>query len=237
MTLPRPLIAFLVPLALGCLIAAEKPTSRPALTDAEKQAGWILLFDGVSTDGWRGLGAESFPTSRWRVDDSCLHCLGGPGRTNDIITTRKYENFELSFEWRIPNAPGNTGVKYRIQEKAGDGFAFGPEYQIMYDPGVNDKHATASLYDVIAPQNKNLRPIDQFNQSRIKVQGNHVEHWLNGVKTVEFDFDSDEVKAAVAQSKFKNTDWARKPSGYIALQDHHEEAFFRNIKLRELPGK
>ena len=237
MAAPRLLIAFLVFLALGRLVAADSPTSRPTLTAGEKQEGWILLFDGVSTEGWRGLGAESFPKDHWRVDEGCLHCLGGPGRTNHIITTRKYENFELSFEWRVPKAPGNTGVKYRVQETKGDGFAFGPEYQIMWDPGVDDKHATASLYDVIAPQNKRLRPIDQFNQSRIKVQGNHVEHWLNDVKTVEFDFDSPEVKAAVAQSKFKDTAWAKKPSGYIALQDHHDEAFFRNIKIRELPVK
>jgi hypothetical protein len=236
MTPPRPLVTFLLCLAL-LSVAADSPADRPTLTAAEKAEGWVLLFDGSTTAGWRGLGTDSFPESRWRVEDGCLHCLGGAGRTNDIITTRKYENFELTFEWRVPKAPGNTGVKYRVVEKKGDGFAFGPEYQIMYDPGVNDKHATASLYDVLPPENKQLRPIDQFNQSRIKVQGDHVEHDLNGVKTVEFNFDSDAVKAALTRSKFKNTDWAKTPLGYIALQDHHDEAFFRNIKLRELPAK
>lgn len=235
MLLPRPLITFLLPVLLVFLIAADSPPNT--LTDAEKSQGWVLLFDGSTTTGWRGLGTDFFPKDRWRVEDGCLHCLGGPGRTNDIITTRKYENFELSFEWRVPKAPGNTGVKYRVQEKKGDGFAFGPEYQIMYDPGVNDKHATASLYDVLPPHDKHLRPIDQFNESRIKVQGDHVQHFLNGKLTVEFDFNSPEVKVGIAQSKFKNTDWAKIPLGYIALQDHHDEAFFRNIRIRELPGK
>jgi hypothetical protein len=235
MLLPRPLITFLLPVLLAFLIAADSPPNT--LIDAEKAQGWVLLFDGSTTTGWRGLGTDSFPKDRWRVEDGCLHCLGGPGRTNDIITTRKYDDFELSFEWRVPKAPGNTGVKYRVQEKKGDGFAFGPEYQIMYDPGVNDKHATASLYDVLPPHDKHVRPIDQFNESRIIVKGDHVQHYLNDKLTVEFEFNSREVKAAVAQSKFKNTDWAKKPLGYIALQDHHDEAFFRNIKIRELPAK
>jgi hypothetical protein len=138
---------------------------------------------------------------------------------------------------RVAPTTSSRHANTRTSSSPLNGVSFGPEYQIMWDPGVDDKHATASLYDVIAPQNKRLRPIDQFNQSRIKVQGNHVEHWLNAVKTVEFDFDSPEVKAALAQSKFKDTDWAKKPSGYIALQDHHDEAFFRNIKIRELPVK
>jgi len=227
----------MLPVMLIWPLASAAPAERPSLSDAEKAQGWVLLFDGVTTKGWRGLGADSFPSNRWRVEDGCLHCLGGEGRTNDIITERKYENFELSFEWRVPKAPGNTGVKYRVEEKKGDGFAFGPEYQIMYDPGVNDKHATASLYDVLSPHDKRLRPIEQFNESRIVVRGEHVEHYLNGAKTVEFDFSSDEVKAEIAKSKFKNTDWAKNPVGYIALQDHHDEAFFRNIKIRELLAK
>jgi hypothetical protein len=107
----------------------------------------------------------------------------------------------------------------------------------MYDPGVNDKHATGSLYEIIPPQGKILRPLNEFNDSRIVVAGNHVEHWLNGVKVVEFEFNTDAIKAGIAQSKFKNTNWAKEPLGYIALQDHHDEAFFRNIKLHELPAK
>ena len=211
-------------------------SASASLTDAEKQGGWKLLFDGATTAGWRGLGMDGFPHDQWTIENGCFHCLGKPGKTNDLITDRKYENFELSFEWMVPKAMGNSGVKYRVQEQKGEGFAFGPEYQLMYDPGVNDKHATGSLYDVLPPKGKKLQPEGRFNESRIIVKGNHGEHWLNGVKVVEFDFASPELRDAVSRSKFKNTDWAKNPLGYIALQNHHDEVFFRNIKLRELPA-
>jgi len=98
------------------------PAARPALSEAERQAGWKLLFDGSTAAGWRGLGMEGFPHSRWEVRDGCLHCFGGPGRTNDLITERKYEDFELTFEWMIRKDLGNSGVKYRVEEKKGDGY-------------------------------------------------------------------------------------------------------------------
>ena len=214
--------------------ATPSPATRPVLSEAERQAGWKLLFDGSTATGWRGLGMEGFPHNRWEVRDGCLHGLGGPGRTNDLITERKYEDFELTFEWMIPKDLGNSGVKYRVLEQKGDGFAFGPEYQLMYDPGVNNKEATGSLYDVLPPRGKKLQAGGQFNQSRLVVRGNHVEHWLNGVKVVEYDFGSERLKHAVAHSKFKSRpDWGRDPRGYIALQDHHDEVYFRNLKLRE----
>lgn len=215
---------------LRCVTAAQ------AAGESEQQPGWTSLFDGTTAAGWRGLGMDGFPKSRWEIRDGCLHCLGGAGRTNDLITDRKYENFELAFEWRIPKDQGNSGVKYRIQEKKGDGFAFGPEYQCMNDPDATDKHATGSLYDVLPPQGKKLVPDGQFNQSRIVVRGNHVQHWLNGVKVLEFEFGSPQVQRAVAQSKFKNTNWAKIPLGHIALQDHHDEVWFRNIRIRESGG-
>ncbi|MDB5355537.1 MAG: hypothetical protein JWN24_1990 [Phycisphaerales bacterium] len=215
---------------------AQAPSSSklPTLTDAQKQAGWKLLFDGVSTAGWRGLGMESFPKDLWLIEDGCLHCLGGK-MINDLVTVDTYENFELTFEWMIPKDQGNSGLKYRVQEKKGEGFAFGPEYQCMYDPGVEDKNATGSLYDVLPPKGKKLAPKGEFNESRLLVKGNHVEHWLNGVKVVEYEFGSGALKEAVAKSKFKNhPEWARDPKGHIALQDHHDEVFFRNLKIREI---
>ena len=215
---------------LTCVAAnARRKANKPSLTDAEKSVGWTLLFDGESTAGWRGLGMDGFPAEDWEVRDGCLHCLGGK-KTNDLITVDKHENFDLTFEWMIPKLKGNSGVKYRVQEKKGDGNAFGCEYQTMYDPGTEGKDATGSLYDVLPPTGKKLQPAGEFNQSRILVQGNHVEHWLNGVKVVEYEFWSEDFKAAVAKSKFKNSAvWAKDPKGFIALQDHHDEVFFETL--------
>ena len=232
------LAAFALVLAAYAFGAADQKadsTHRPSLTDAEKQAGWRLLFDGTSPTGWRGLGMDGFPADLWKIQDGSLHCLGG-SKSNDLVTVDEYQNFELSFEWMIPKLKGNSGVKYRVQEQKGHGFAFGPEYQCMYDPGVVDKHATGSLYELVAPTGKKLEPQGQFNTSRILIRGNHGEHWLNGVKVAEFEFGSDALNAAIARSKFKNTDWGKNPKGHIALQDHHDEVFFRNIKIRELPA-
>lgn len=219
----------------GSVGGRVEPAAAPVLTDAEKQGGWKLLFDGVSTDGWRGLGMDGFPKDLWVIENHCLHCLGGK-KINDLVTIQTHENFELSFEWMIPKKDGNSGVKYRVQEKKGEGFAFGPEYQCMNDPGVNDKHATGSLYDVLPPQGKRLAPGSEFNHSSIVVRGDHVEQWLNGAKVVEFEFGSDALEA-LAGSKFKDRpEWGRDPRGHIALQDHHDEVWFRNLKVRELPA-
>ena len=221
-------------LTLGlCSLAAAGPATQPTLTDAEKQAGWTLLFDGVTTDGWKGLGMDGFPHDIWVIENGCFHCLGG-AKANDLVTLKKYENFELTFEWMVPKLEGNSGLKYRVQEQKGKGFAFGCEYQCMYDPGKTDKHATGSLYDVLPPVGNKLEPAGEFNSSRILINGNHGEHWLNGVKVVEFG--SDALNAAIAKSKFKNTDWGKNPLGHIILQDHHDEVWFRNLKIRELPS-
>ncbi|HET6246464.1 MAG TPA: DUF1080 domain-containing protein [Tepidisphaeraceae bacterium] len=211
------------------------PTT-PSLTAAEKQAGWKLLFDGVSTDGWHGLGVDAFPKDEWEVTNGCLHCLGGK-KSDDLRTNDKHENFELYFEWMVPKLNGNSGLKYRVQETRGGTFAFGCEYQCMYDPDATGKDASGSLYDVLPPVGKKLQPLGEFNQSRIIIQGNHVEHWLNGVKVVEYEFGSDSFKEAVAKSKFKSSKtWAKDPNGYITLQDHHDEVWFRNLKIRDLPA-
>src|SRR6202453_2091270 len=227
--------AFIVLLLAAGAWGSDAPTP-PARSDAEKEAGWKLLFDGISTTGWRGLGMDGFP-SVWVVQNGCLRCLGGGKDTaNDLVTLDEYENFEMSFEWMIPKLHGNSGVKYRVQEEKGKGYAFGCEYQCMNDPEAFDKHASGALYDVFAPEGKKLMPQGEFNQSRIVVQGNHVEHWLNGVKVVDAEFGSDAMNAALAISHFRNSDWGKKPLGHIILQDHHSEVFFRNLKIRVLPA-
>lgn len=215
----------------------DLPQTQPSLTDAEKAAGWKLIFDGKTTTGLRGLGMDHFPSEAWEIKDGYLHCLGG-AKVVDLITTDKHESFEMTWEWLIPKLKGNSGVKYRVQETEGQHSAFGCEYQLMLDPGVENKDATGSLYDVLPPTGKKLVPEGQFNQSRILVQGNHVEHWLNGVKVVEYEFWNDAFKEAVAKSKFaKSKVWAREPKAYIALQDHHDEIYFKNMKIRDISAK
>jgi 3-keto-disaccharide hydrolase len=225
--------------ALTLLGAASPPKPSappPSLTDAEKQAGWKLLFDGKTTTGWRLLGGDAFPKEAWGVENGCLRKL--PGKGGDLVYEKQFENFELSFEWIVPKPNGNSGVKYRVQEKQGNSFAYGPEYQLMADGDVSDKNATGSLYDVLPPKGKKLKGPGEFNESRIVVNGDHVEHWLNGVKVVEYDVGSAAFNAGIARSKFKNDPkFARDARGYVDLQDHGDEIWFRNIKIRELSAK
>lgn len=225
-------ILFLLPVPF---LAADTALNQVQLSEEEKAAGWKLLFDGVSTTGWRGLGMEEFP-STWKIEDGCLRCLGGYKGAVDLVYDEKFENFEFAFEWRFPKKKGNSGVKYRVQEQPGKGYAFGCEYQLMNDADISDRHSSGSLYDLLAPQGKKLVPPGDFNQSRILVQGNHLEHWLNGVKVLEAQFGSEELTAALAKSYFKKSDWGKNPLGYIALQNHHSEVLFRNLKIRVLSG-
>lgn len=225
--------------------ATKKMTRQPVntLTPAEKKAGWVLLFDGKTTTGWRRFKKQDFPKEIWVVEDGCLKHLpkdhGGGG--GDIITTAQFNDFDFQFEWRISEA-GNSGVKYFVTEERDGPVAH--EYQVLDD----DKHPdgrigphrqTAAFYDVLPPDSKKvLRPVGEFNLSRILVKGNHVEHWLNGTKVLEYELDSDALKAAIAKSKFKNVaGFGTKIKGHILLQDHGDEVYFRNLKIRELPAR
>lgn len=218
---------------------AVKTEAAPnTLSEQEKKDGWVLLFDGKTTAGWRRLGFDTVPEGPWIVKDGALIHQTGKGGGNDIVYDKQVENFELSWEWIVPKPKGNSGIKYRVQETKGKNGAYGPEYQMMNDPGVVNKHSTASLYDVLPPTDVKLAPEGQWNHSRIVVRGNKSEHWLNGKKTVEFEFGSEALNEAVAKSKFKTSKvWAKEPKGYIALTDHGDEARFRNIKLRELKAE
>jgi hypothetical protein len=217
-------------------IAAAAESAAPnELSREERAAGWTLLFDGVSFRGWHGLGMEhDEPPTTWTIEDGCLKCLGGYKGAVDLATNEQYENFEFAFEWRFPKTKGNSGVKYRVQEQKGKGYAFGCEYQIMNDPDGSDRHASGSLYDLFAPEGKKLVPQGEFNQSRIVVRSDQLEHWLNGVRVVTAEFGSDAMQAALAKSYFKKSDWGKKPRGHLALQNHHSQVLFRNLKIRVL---
>jgi len=223
------------------LLALTARASEPnQLTDAEKQAGWKLLFDGQTTNGWRGYKQTAMPAKGWRVEDGVLKKIGGE-RGGDIITDEKFNDFDLTWEWRISPA-GNNGIKYLVTEDRPS--APGQEYQMIDDSKnpdakVGPQRATGSFYDVLPPSDdKALKAVGEWNQSRVLIQGNHVEHWLNGKKVLEYELGSDALKTAVAKSKFKNAPgFGEKITVHILLTDHGDECWFRNIKIRVLSAR
>lgn len=234
-----------VPATLAVLVACglmlpawAKAESPNQLTPEEKKEGWKLLFDGKSLNGWRSYGKPDGPKQGWQVADGVLKCVAN-GHGGDIITVDQFTDYDLQWDWMIP-PKANNGVKYNVTESRPT--APGIEYQMVDDEteaAKPAKRSTASFYEVLPPDpNKPLKPVGEWNHSRVLVQGNHVEHWLNGKKVLEYELGSPEVKAAVAKSKFKNSaGFGEKIKGPILLTEHHDEASFKNIKLRELSSK
>lgn len=221
-----------VVLGLAALISlSSRAEEANQLTPSEKAAGWKLLFDGRSTAQWRSFHKETFPTNGWVVQDGWLKCVAG-GRGGDIITREEFDDFELEWDWRLP-AKANNGVKYFITEARQQ--ALGHEYQ-MVDDSIerNAKEKTAGFYQVLPPQeHRPMHLAPETNHSRILVHQNHVEHWLNGEKVLEYECGSNPVKEGVAKSKFRNVQgFGEKIKGHILLTEHHDEAWFRNIKIR-----
>ena len=221
----------------GCCVRMKHEPNK--LSAWESQAGYELLFDGQSTRGWRAFGKPGFPEQGWVVEDGWLHHRAGAGG-GDIITGEKFEDFVLEFEWRIEKA-GNSGVKYCISEQRG--APIGHEYQVIDDAAHPDashgpKRQTAALYDALPPVNPAVRPAGSINHSRIVVNGDDVEHWLNGRLALRYRMGSPEMVAAKAASKFKNEAlWGTRFPTSILIQDHHDEVWFRDIRIRRLPRK
>lgn len=223
-------------IALSTFIASRAAESaHNTLTPDEQKAGWKLLFDGKTTKGWRSFGKQTFPEKGWEVKDGELQ-LEAKSKAGDIITEEKFSDFDLTWEWKVPKG-ANNGVKYFILEERRE--AIGHEYQMMDDKDrpIN-KGSTASFYEVVPPTpDSPLKPFGEWNQSRVLVQGNHVEHWLNGKKVVEYELGSEEVLAAVQKSKFKSVEgFGKKQNGHILLTYHNDAVSYRNIKIRRLSG-
>jgi hypothetical protein len=233
----------------------QKDSRINTLTDAEKKAGWKLLFDGRTLNGWRGIGRQNVPVGLWVVENGLIKKVnlgnvaklpdGRPVEGGDLMTLEAFNNFELYFEWKI-NKGGNSGLKYNVSEEMSEKYgtkysALGFEYQLLDDKDALSKgkmkpsQLSGSLYDLLPSKNVVLKPIGEFNNSRILVNGNHVEHWLNGVKVLEYEFGSKELNEAYKVSKFNQVPgFQEKRKGNLILQNHNDESWFRNIKIREL---
>ena len=217
------------------------------ISPEEAKEGWTLLWDGKTTEGWRGAKLSTFPEKGWKIENGILKVLksGGAESANggDIVTTKQYKNFILKVDFKITEG-ANSGVKYFVNPgmNKGAGSAIGCEFQVLDDDkhpdaklGVKGNRKLGSLYDLIpAPANKPFNK-GTFNTAMIVVKGNHVEHWLNGVKLIEYTRQNEMWNALVAYSKYKNwPDFGNAEYGNILLQDHGDEVWFKNIKIKVL---
>ncbi len=225
---------FLCRFLLAVVLAASLPL--PAFC-----ADWIVLFDGTSTAAWRGFKKTDFPAKGWEVVDGSLHVKGGGG-AGDLVTRQKFRDFELEFEWKV--SPGaNSGVMYRVSEEFDAPWQTGPEYQVLDDAkhadGKNPKTSASALYALVAASSeKALKPVGEWNSARILLRGTQLEHWLNGKKVVALDLGSPEVRELIGKSKFKDLPrFAREAAGSICLQDHGDDVWFRNIRIRSIDSK
>jgi hypothetical protein len=234
-------LAAALSMAPAAASAAEDTKEPNTLTQAEREAGWRLLFDGKTTAGWRLYQGRSMPES-WKVVDGSLVSLPGPDETKgDIVTIEEFDDFELTLEWKM--APGgNSGVIYRVTEELKYPWESGLEYQVLDNTRHEDRHnplsSASACYALYPPSRDMTRPGGEWNRSRIVARGRHIEHWLNGEKVVEFEIGSEDWGAHVKTSKFINTrGFGRAPRGRICLQDYGFPIAFRSIKIRPLPDE
>jgi hypothetical protein len=243
------------------------------------QSGWKSLFDGKTFANWVEPSKQTPPGDAWTIEDGCLKTRRHPRISEDLVSTGRYGNFELEWEWRISEG-GNSGVKYRIQDfvamgrlnnksgskkfedmidyvllhdlndrkylaEGGQNYVVGFEYQLIDNARHRDARRTpkataGALYDLVAPVKDVTRPVGEFNQSRLVLQGNRVEHWLNGVKVVDAPLDTPEIKEGIAHRWTTASPVYKALAGQprkecpISLQNHNDDAWFRNIRIRRL---
>jgi hypothetical protein len=186
---------------------------------------------------WRGYKRDSFPDKGWSVEAGALKTIPG-GDVVDLVSKGTYQNFILELDWRI-SPGGNSGIMYHVTENYPEAWWTGPEMQVLDDDkhsdGRNPKTSAGALYGLIAPVNKRLKPVGEWNHVRIVVNGRHVEYWLNNAKVVQYELGSPELNALIANSKFKDKpEFAKAKAGHIVLQNHRDAVWFRNIRVRPL---
>ncbi|MGI9542731.1 MAG: 3-keto-disaccharide hydrolase, partial [Cyclobacteriaceae bacterium] len=225
------------------------------LTGRQEKEGWKFLWDGKTTEGWRGAKLDAFPDKGWEMKDGVLTVLSSGGAEarhgGDIITKDTYSNFELEVDFMITEG-ANSGIKYFVDPELnkGEGSAIGLEFQLLDDKkhpdasqGVAGNRTLASLYDLISCENlsepgrKDIRftGVGKWNRARIVSKDNHVEHWLNNIKVVSYERGTQMYRALVAYSKYKVwPNFGEADAGHILLQDHGDTVHFKNIKIKEL---
>ena len=224
----------------------ETPTN--ALSEAEKKDGWLLMFDGKTSKGWRGYKKDHFPNG-WVIENGTIQCLGsgrgeaGSKEGGDVIYDKEFQNFELTLEWKISKG-GNSGIFYLGEEKLDYIWKTAPEMQVLDNEnhpdaklGKDGNRQAGSLYDLIPAKPQNAKPVGEWNKIEIIVYKGTVVHKQNGVTVLEYHLWTPEWNEMVAKSKFPklNKDWAEVASkGYIGLQDHGDDVWYRNIKIKEL---
>jgi hypothetical protein len=207
------------------------------LSAKEKEQGWVLLFDGSTTNGWRNY--KSAEADSWAVANGELYCKeNGVNKRADLVTVNQYENYELAIDWKIVPKK-NSGIIYMVTEENNASFESGPEYQLIDDLGypdkLQDKQLSGANYDMHAPTVKVANPAGQYNRTKIVINNGHVEHWLNGTKVADYQLWIPEWEQLKAGSKWKDVKtYGMSKKGHIALQDHGGGVYFKNIKLRQL---
>lgn len=223
--------------------------TKNQLTKAEKEDGWKLLWDGKTTEGWRGARLNDFPKNGWVIEDGVLTVLASGGAESaaggDIVTENVYRDFELKVDFKLTEG-ANSGIKYYVDTaiNKGAGSSIGLEYQILDDENHPDaklgnhegSRTVASLYDLIkADAGKPINPVGEWNTARIVSKDNHVEHWLNGTKVLEYERGSEHFRKLVSESKYRKwPNFGELEEGRILLQDHGDQVSFKNIKIKAL---
>lgn len=223
--------------SLVLLALAACATGPNTLAAIDQFTGWKLLFNGTDLTGWRGYRKDA-PGAAWKAEDGALTLTGGGA--GDIMTAEEFGNFDLRLDWKIsPN--GNSGIIYMVKEVADQPNTYntGPEMQVLDNDGHADgkfpSHRAGALYDFAPPLAEPVKPVGEWNEARILIQNGRITHWLNGVKVAESSYGDQAWFDAVAKSKFKDMPFFGKASaGHIALQDHGDRVWYRNIRIKRL---